>query len=249
MKIVFTLPAIIYLKRRNSCSINTAKEQLLKVLEPYNSKFPQKFWIKITKNNIWNGRHISDRAVEISSKYVLDLSSNFSDTGRAILECLGHEFGHGKAYFHLPFFFVLKSIFLKLSSKKEKFKYRCIEVFCDHNSISFTGFTEEEHKTILSWHLKEKKSERTDLYHPTWSERINYIEKPFDENLIRQIATDNGYKNEKEIKKVIAYFDKVKEKDGYVLKREKILTFLSAAFTIFLFLSFIFILCNFQRII
>lgn len=198
-------------------SLNVIEGRFLQLLEPYKDKFPAGFKIIVKKSKEYGGTNHGKKKISITSKYLSELMTNSNPEfiGQMILEVIGHEMGHPKAFIGYPFFFLIKGTFPKLFPK-ERFRCRLVEVYCDHNSLSFTGFTKEIHKKVMEEHIRVKKGAKTDLMHPSWEDRAKYIVKEFDEELIREIASDNRCNSEKEIRNQINYYKKVLENDGYI---------------------------------
>jgi len=245
MKIILTRGAKKYLKRRMEYNEKLILEELHSLLKPYEEKLPKDFKIVIKEGDIPNGQFRTPKKIIITSRHVLNYFKTHAKLfmGERILETIGHEIGHGKAYIGIPMFFVSKSLNEKLASKKEKFKYRLVETFCDNYSVKFTGLTREEHSYILYEHIFEDKNPKTDFLHPTWQDRSTYVLKPFNENLIRQVAKDNGFTNEKEIQKQIDYYNKVLENDGFIKKTAILKTGFNFILSSILILTIIFGLC------
>ena len=224
-----------------------AKEELLRLIEPYKDKLPENFKLIIDKEDALNGHNnFITGNISISSKYLLKFLSGEDKEfcGKCILECLGHELGHYKALAPLPIFVISKNICKKFATPAELFRSRLVEVYCDHNSLDFTGFDTETHRMIMKEHLKErdeKKADKTDFLHPTWRDRIKYIGIPFGEELIRQVAKDNKCHNEELISDQIEYYKMVKRNNGYIRKKDKILftaSFLFSTITPLLIIAF-----------
>ena len=220
-----------------------AKENLKKLVEPYNYKLPENFRIIIDKEDELNGRNIAfsgHRKICLSSRYLLEYISGDDREfiGKCILECIGHELGHNKAATYVPMFWISKIACIKLATAKDKFKARLVEVFCDHTSLGFTGFGVDIHKAVMNVHLK-RRNDKTDFLHPTWAERIRYIGKEFDENLIRQIAADNGFNDDEFISEQIRYYEKVNKDGGYLKKSDVVLSVINILLSVVLIFSFI----------
>ena len=198
---------------------------LLALLEPYESKIPEKFTIIIEKKKEYNGTHYGKSLISITSRYIDEYLTNSDQEfiGQMIIECIGHELGHSKAFIGFPCPVLSEMVFYKLF-RTERFRYHLVEVFCDHNSLEFTGFDKSIHQKAMLERKRVTKGNSEDLCHPTWEDRAVYIMRDFDEALIRKIAADNGCKSEKEILRQIDYYQKVFENDGYITKRAVVKT-------------------------
>ncbi len=251
MKIVIDSGSKNYLKKklkRHGRKYNKKEvlDKLHDLLDDYECSFPQNKKIIIEKSDELGGHYLGN-GIYISSRYVLDyLTLDESEfIGQCIIECVGHELGHSRVNMYCPLFgLLIKRVFLKFASHKDKFIARLIEVYCDHYSMEFTGFSKDIHQRIMCEHLKRKKSvgkdKDTDYSHPTWAERSEYIMYDFNEELIRKIAKDNDYDNEEEIQKQIRYYEKVNECDGYIEINTQAASVLRLVISIVMLLGFVF---------
>ena len=111
-------------------------------------------------------------------------------------------------------------------------------MYCDHHSLTFTGFNVETHEKIMEEHAKRKKKS-DNLWHPTWEKRKEYIKRAFDESLIRDIAKDNYFYDESIIVSQIEYYNTVNEKGRYIIKKAIYLSYLNYIITFVIGMSFV----------
>lgn len=120
---------------------------------------------------------------------------------------MGHEFTHQENdYF-----------FLEPFTKNEKFVYWVNEVHADFGGIvkAFDGNINQGLRAMEYKRKSKIREDRDTFTHPSWERRMRFVsEFDFDANLIREIATIVGCKNEQLIDRVSSHFD------GIVLCRE-----------------------------
>lgn len=206
--------------------------------------------IKINKADTYNGKNINKNKIIVNSQYIYDI---LTEPGNEIyiynfLFCVGHELGHNKAFAPFPIFFVARmfihecinclpwSINEKIRINAD-FKFRCrlVEVFCDHNAIEFANINKETLEGISEIRIKKRKNIKTDIPHPSWDKRREYLLKDFNDELIDIIAKDNNYNNSKGIKLHKEYYRTVKERNGYIAKSDKIKNIISYTISIIFF--------------
>ena len=166
------------------------------------------------------------------SKYITVARSWFDEFQRnkeeAILKfyfTIGHELAHKYTrnwVLSLDFpTFLWKLLIEKITGKKQKgtlFRGWCEESFCDRNSVRFVPKEyQNQWAHIKAMELKKETWElqsihSTDHIHPSWSYRCDSIKKGLDlEALIDSIAVDTEYQNDKRIKRVKKYYDKIEK--------------------------------------
>lgn len=197
------------LKKQNIATEN-AKREMLRLLEPYKTKLPDDFTLYFRKvDTLGNSSSFSNK-VSLDTKFISDyMTASKSEKEMyklRILECIGHELGHKRVSFNYLWFYAF-------TSANSLFLPRLVEVYCDHYSTKFTGLSRDSHKKILNWHIGEKHRRRDP--HPSWEDRISYLDQEFGESLIRKIANDNHCTDAKMINYQIEYYKKVEENDGY----------------------------------
>lgn len=230
----------------NEKTFDAMKAKMSAFLEQYSSFFPDKsiFYIEEADGFNANNRPYSNkRFYGISFNWLWMYNLYFHECellDNALVATLGHELGHCKAAHHIPFFLVTKAITDK-TTRKETFLLRTVEVFCDFNGAGLFGGSREDLIEAKKWEYDTSRKYKqfkkdTDYIHPTHESRMEYLEKyeVFCDDLIRKIARDNSYENETVIQKTIEYYEKVKQKNGYVPVLSRLLSIASLLITIFI---------------
>ena len=194
-----------------------AEKEMHRLLDPYKNRLPEGFSLCIKNvGSIGSSASFSNKIsldAKFISEYITAKKEEKEINKRRILECIGHELGHKRVTYNYLWDYAF-------TSPNRLFLPHLIEIYCDHYSTRFTGLTRDEHKEILGCHVDGK--DRRTWRHPSWKDRITYLEQEFGEDLIRTIAKDYNCTNEKTINKQIEYYKKVEEKDGSVIWQGRI---------------------------
>ena len=171
-----------YLKRKlKKCNKDYSEAEVKRVfsemLAPYKDKIDEEYIFKIVDGDGLNGMSYSNfgkKLIHINGRFFFEyfVSDDKEFCRKCILQCVGHELGHGKAA-------TFSSTFLFLATKKDKVKARLVEVFCDNYSKRFTGFDKNTIQRIMQEYIDREGKDITAYTHPKWSERIEYLNYTF----------------------------------------------------------------------
>lgn len=217
------------------------KKKVIDTLYPYGDNIPESMKIKIMDGDeigASNGSFFGRKQIFLNGRYIFDLfaSEDKELSAKLLIQCIGHELGHDKAFTRFPFMWIFKEVFSGLATKRDTLRAHLVEAYCDYYSSLFSGFDKEEVCEVMGEHQNRKKEYHKDYKHPSWPERISYIKSGFSPELIKKIAIDVGCDNEKEIENLIAYYDKVKDDNGYVKKSDLVISYIRIILPIVLFI-------------
>ena len=145
------------------------------------------------------------KSIFVSASWYAALVWGGARAQRAFRATLAHEIGHQVG--QIPEHTMLFSLF---HIHQEIFIGRTNEVRCDYYGVN-DGLSGNLAEGCDAMKFKREQTifDCFDLYHPSWKKREKYISaKSFDEELIKKIAKDVGYKDQKVIHKVVEYYKK-----------------------------------------
>lgn len=167
----------------------------------YNLKFKQSFHYKKNSLNASVNIRKNNKNIFVSPRWAADLVLiNTFDVHNAFLFILGHEFTHKEINLNFNNLFNIK------------FYNWVNEVHCDFGAVpKILHNNRQTFVNAINYILINSNDPNKDcLTHPSWERRLYYANHyNFDETLIRKIAEDTKYKNEKNIQKVIQYFETI----------------------------------------
>ena len=248
MNVKITRKGLRYLKKKfkkEGLEFNkdTVVKDIEKILEPFADKIPDGFLIKIINGDELNGHSeslVGKKAIDINGRYIVDcyVCKDKDFAKASLVECVGHELGHSKAFSRLPVFVILKAMFPILATKKDEFEAQLLELFCDNYAYQFSGFDKELVTKIMDEKINRRKKVYKDFQHPSWEEREKYIGLRFNEKFIRDFAEYKGFTDEVEINNLIDYYNKVINDDGYIRTSDLIISNIRAFYFVPLIIAF-----------
>lgn len=152
--------------------------------------------------NLLNANGLIKNVILVSPEWAYQLvTNNTLETETAFLTTIGHELTHqDQELFSLRF--------LRYGVRAIEFLAKVNEVRCDFGGgQKMLDANREKLLQTIMFKKNLTKKDKGNFFHPTWSRRFEYVKDyNFNEVLIRRIAKDMNYNNEKIIKKVCDYY-------------------------------------------
>lgn len=161
----------------------------------YKLKFTNGLTRNLTEKSLnANAGFVKNNPIIATSEWLYQLIINKEAADIAFKGTLGHEISHKKGN--------IKGI--------RKFDLWVNEIHCDYYGAMLM-LNSDRNLLLQAINYKiefgHKNINKPDYVHPSWKHRLEYVSKyDYGEELIKRIANDTKYKNEKHIQKVIKEF-------------------------------------------
>lgn len=145
----------------------------------------------------------------VTQHYAMQLILNPSTEMRnAFMVSIGHELTHKDGNL-CPLMGLLTNQLLKIPANVQ-FLSHVNEVHADFGAVQKVANSKRSVQVNAMTFKMQHREERHDFEHPSWKQRLNYIENyNFNEILIRQIAKDTNCTNEKLIQRAVKHFPEI----------------------------------------
>ena len=206
----FTKKYIIKQIKINHLKIQFNYEKTLifycKLIENYGYKLEFRKGRNLTINKLnANAGYFKNSSIVVTPEWAYQLIINNSNLNDIFLITLGHELTHKDN----------EICILKYGIKYIKMIAYTNEIHADFGAAQkmFNCNRKVLIKAIdykLNYKKEYNQKDKSDFTHPSWARRLYYAENyNFNEDLIKKIAEDVGYKNEKLIKEISEFYDEI----------------------------------------